>query len=147
MGCSAPKQKTATFILLFIYFNAQLPRHMSPTLAKVYCTCKNSSRIIHHSLADQEVEPMVGWKNRMLQWGRKMMWTRPRLTILAIICVCVMVVLVAVLFSLPRLEEETGTSVRLPEDGIISATFSYRGNYCIIMMITQNFHKLSHICT
>ncbi|XP_021932119.1 uncharacterized protein LOC110835818 isoform X2 [Zootermopsis nevadensis] len=59
---------------------------------------------------NQEVEPMVGWKNRMLQWGRKMKCTRTRLTMLAIICVCVMVVLVAVLFSLPRLEEETATN-------------------------------------
>jgi hypothetical protein len=86
-----------------------------------------------------EQRPVVEWKNKVLQWGRR------RLCLTAVALVCLVAILVTVLVSLPRPVEETGTSVLLPEDGIISATFIYQGNYADVIIIDY-LHKLSCIC-
>jgi hypothetical protein len=81
------------------------------------------------------------------QWVRKVLKTSRCLAIFAALSTCAVVLLVTLLVLLPSSEEETGTSVRLPEDGNIAPRFSYNGNYTDLIIIYICLHKLFRICT
>jgi hypothetical protein len=91
-------------------------------------------------LGDQS--PLTERKTTVSQWVRKLLKTRPCLAIFATVGTCAVVLLVTLLILLPRHDEATGTSVRLPEDGNISPRFTFQGNYEAFTLALIAYHTL-----